>query len=140
MNGINENMSTKILNNLVLTDLNNDNEINLPVAFTKTVKSWPFSKSDKVCQNDIKDLNYMVDVPFNFVDADITVLIGMNVPSLFKYTETVERNLNEPFASKHLYGWVLNGPVAGDKSNVHCHRSKVNHIDDLSSDREIFLP
>ena len=39
MNGINENMSTKVVNNLVLTDLNNDNEINLPVAFTKTVKS-----------------------------------------------------------------------------------------------------
>ena len=61
----------------------------------------------------------------------------MNMPSLLKPIEIIDRNSNEPFASLHSLGWSFNGPVIR-KANMYCYRISENY-EEINSQLEKFF-
>ena len=111
-----------------IESLNRSCKFEIPVVYTRNNESWPFSAKDIPSYKMIDNYEHLKNLPFNFCDKPVTLLIGMNMPSILCPQEIVQRRPNEPFASLHTLGWALNGPVEG-KSRLLCNRIKSNlHI------------
>jgi len=122
MNGKNE-TKTRVLNNLQVSDIHGNFSATIPVIYTKPETQWPFSKSDLITRNDVKDYTHLRDVPFDFSNEDVGLLIGINVPSILRPREVIYGNENDPFASLHSLGWALNGPVKRSGTGKSCCRT-----------------
>lgn len=113
MESTNKKFQTGILRNLQVRPLDGSRRTEIPYLYTKQSSSWPFSKNDAATHQDIAHLPYLSGTPFEFIDEPVDILIGMNVPGLLKCHATVDRELDEPFASLHWLGWAFNGPISG---------------------------
>lgn len=139
MQSSNHAMKTRVLNNLQVMDIYECNCVTIPVVYSRERKSWPYSNDDLVSRNEIDKCLHLKDVPFEFIDEEISLLIGMNVPSLLKPMEIIDSSHNEPYAARHLHGWTFNGPVPQENvgKTTKCHRISLNT--DLVTDMENFL-
>jgi len=120
-----------VVNNLIISDLDNNFTTVIPVAYSTPETLWPFSKSDVISENDIGRFEFLHSIPFNFVQEEISLLVGINMPSLFKMSECVYRDENSPFASLYPLGWTISGPIPGFRSESLCNRINVHK--DLNS-------
>ena len=77
----------------------------VPVVYAQN--NWSFSEGVITNNCDIKNEN-CEDILFNFVNAKIDLLIGMNGAEMIKPLEIVEGSVNGPYASRHKLGWALN--------------------------------
>jgi len=128
---------TSIVRNLQLSSMDSSKTTEIPYLYTKPSSSWPFSKNDVPTYKDIEHLSYLSDTPFEFIDVPVDILIGMNVPGLLKCHATVDRKLEEPFASLHWLGWAFNGPISGHSVSS-CKRSIVNTLEIEKSIENLF--
>jgi transposase InsO family protein len=118
---------TLILNNLKICDLDETVTATVPVLYSKRGRDWPFSKEDLPRREDLEGLPFLDSIPFRFLDEEVSVLIGMDMPGLLKTQQTVSREWNEPFASRHWLGWALNGPISPKtRKEVSVHRTKIH--------------
>lgn len=63
------------------------------------------------------------------IDADIEMLIGMDVPKAMEPWQIINSQSNGPYALKTLLGWVVNGPLKSSSAmDKHRASMKVNHI------------
>jgi hypothetical protein len=122
---------TKVVNNLKVCDLNDGAQVIIPVVYTKQHKTWPFSKDDLPNPADIEVLSHLSEVPFTYLDADIGLLIGMNIPEVLKPAEVIGGEAGQPYASKHTFGWALNGPVKRLGNKIVCNRVSVSNCVEL---------
>ena len=129
MENVKKKMSTFFLENIQISSIDGRKQTEIPIVYTKSESCWPFSERDIPSYSDITDFHFLADVPFDFVDADIDILVGMNVPGLVKCHATVDGDWNEPFASLHWLGWALNGPVKGKNALSHCKRTLSNSLE-----------
>jgi hypothetical protein len=83
-------VSTKILTNLIISDLDENIETEIPILYTKNNKSCNFSKQDLPTTADVEYCLHLTEVPFQFIDAEIYVLSGMDMPGLMKTLKIVE--------------------------------------------------
>ena len=73
---------------------------------------------------------------FNFIDAKIGLLVGVNCPEILKPLNVVNTIENFPCATKHLFGLVINGPNNNSlKPNNMCFRTKINSCLDDKIDK-----
>ena len=72
-------------------------------------------------------------LPVNFVDKKIGILIGMNCPDIIKPLHTVTTSRNGLYATKHYFGWALNGPISGNFASKNCSfiTEERHELDDL---------
>ena len=126
MGNVSNETLTKVVNNLEIQDINRNSKFIIPGAYTKDSKSWPFTEYDIPTMNDVKNYTHLSEVPFNFIEKPITLLIGLNMPGILCPTKVVEGGSNEPFATLHTLGWAVNGPVKGNSSKLLCNRIKIN--------------
>ena len=133
MEGNNRSALVNVMHNVKLASINNDNSVIVPTVYYKTNSEWPFNRYDVPSNANIPDT--LKHVPFNFVDSSIDMLIGSNVPELFKQYEFVQSADSGTFASLHLFEWALNGPVEVKnnitsllclKTNIH-DAAQLNH-------------
>lgn len=128
---------TQVINNLEVSDIDeNENKV-IPVVYS-TVK-WPFTKEDSPNSTDLEHLPYLDKVPFRFVDSEIGLLVGANMPALIKPIKIVDRGEDEPYASRHKLGWALNGPLNSHVDRKYCHRIKINDLSELDMKIETFF-
>ena len=114
----------KIVENLEIISLVDKESIIIPKLYAKS--KWPFEPNDTVTENDIKNFPALKNLPFNFVSERIGLLVGINMPEIVRPLEVVNTTNKGPYASRHLFGWALNGPVTGSKhTNVSCFRTVV---------------
>jgi len=106
MNGQNQ-ILTHILNNVEIYNLNMTKMETVNTVFCKS--KWPFSMSDSPSYNDIKDLEYLKEIPFNFINKHIGILVGVNMSEMLKPIEIVEGPSDQPFAVRYKFGWALLG-------------------------------
>ena len=83
--------------------------------------------------DDVRKIEEFNDIPFNFINNKIGILIGMNEPEIIKPLQIVQPNENGPFASRHKLGWAINGPINGSSSSAQCMRTKTREVADLES-------
>jgi len=123
-------MDSNLICGLLVEDVNRMKKTEIPLLFTRHQDSWPFTKDDVPSSADVSPYPYLANVPFDFVDADVGLLIGMNMPGLLKPTSIVDGSWSEPFALCYWLGWTFNGPIARKKKISSCHRLKNKTIED----------
>ena len=112
---------------------NLDKTVKLSLSSVYAKEKWPFSKDDSPSCDDVRKIEEFNDIPFNFINSKIGILIGMNEPEIIKPLQIVQPNENGPFASRHKLGWAINGPINGSSSSAHCLRTKTREVADLES-------
>ena len=135
----NSSINTRVINNLELSSLDGQSVTDIPVLYTKSNASWPFTKEDIPHFDDVKQFSHLANIPFSFIDSDVDILIGMNVPMLLKPLEIIDGDDDQPFASLHLLGWTINGPVNRASSRSICNRMSVHNSDKLNDQIQEFF-
>ncbi|KAJ8391888.1 hypothetical protein AAFF_G00083590 [Aldrovandia affinis] len=97
------------LTGLEVTNLEGTTHLNLPRVYTQD--RIPVSKENIPTQNDLEKWPYLSGIQLDEIDADIDLLIGINVPKAMEPWHTINSQENGPYAVKTLLGWVVNGPL-----------------------------
>ena len=103
---------TKVLNGLIVTDLNGDHAVQLPKIYTKedlstceNVPSPEFAYQWKHLERIARDL------PPQLPGAKIGLLIGSNCPKALEPMDVLASEDGGPFAIKTFAGWAIVGPL-----------------------------
>ena len=100
---------TAAVEGLTVSDIDENDIVHLPVVFS--LDKIPASR-DEVCHmDDLTDWPYLHDVVPDSIDADVGLLIGVNVPAALEPVEFIPSRDGGPFAVRTKLGWVINGPV-----------------------------
>src|SRR5215469_14104995 len=86
--------------------------------------------SDISSYNDIKDLEYLKEIPFNFINKQIGILVGVNMSEMLQPIEIVEGPSDQPFAVRYKFGWALLANTCDGIStfaNLSCHQIQVKN-------------
>ncbi|KAJ8406743.1 hypothetical protein AAFF_G00296590 [Aldrovandia affinis] len=97
------------LTGLEVTNLEGTTHLNLPRVYTQD--RIPVSKENIPTQNDLEKWPYLSGIQLDEIDADIDLLIGINVPKAMEPWHIINSQGNGPYAVKTLLGWVVNGPL-----------------------------
>ena len=122
----NKSIDTKVVNNLEISGIHNTNYEILPVVYAQ--RNWPFSAGDTPEPEDMKE--NLDDIPYEFVDSTIGLIIGMNHPEMVKPLQIKDSPTHGVYASLHLFGWALNGSV-GKNEKIISNRIKIEEQTDL---------
>ncbi|KAL9986036.1 hypothetical protein ACROYT_G000097 [Oculina patagonica] len=98
-----------IVQDLVISDLDENNFIPLPVLYTRT--EIPVAKEDIPTQEDIDQWPRLNGVYLPSVSAEIGLLIASDVPEALDSLEVKNSQDGGPYASRTRIGWVVNGPL-----------------------------
>lgn len=104
-----EPVSTYEITNLEVGDINGNNLISLPKVYTQD--AIPVSKETIVSTVIVKKWPYLKDVEIKEIDAEVEVLIGVNIPKAMEPWQIINSEGNGPYAVRTLLGCVINGPI-----------------------------
>ena len=124
---------TKVVNNIELKSLNGNHIVSISVAYSRKGKVWPFDDSDIPTLKHVDAYPHLCNLPIEFINKPITLLIGMNVPCMLKPLQIIEGLDHEPFASLHFFGWALNGPIKGKEKKIICNKVSVSDNEEVHS-------
>ena len=133
MENVNASVATRVVHNLQIYDLNDNLKDTIPVVFAQ--QNWPFNADDAPKPEHIED--HLSEVPFNFIDTSIGMVIGMDRPELVKPLQIVDGPPHMAYASLHSLGWALNGPVK-EKGKVMINRIKVENPAEIDNMINVF--
>lgn len=114
------------LTGLEVGSLDSNMFIDLPNVYTQ--KAIPVSKRDLLTQQDLSQWPYLNEVTLRNIDADIELLIGINVPKAMEPWQIIRSQGNGPYAVKTLFGWVVNGPISSTATEEDGTRITANRI------------
>ena len=97
-----------LVRDLVISDLDENNFITLPVLYTRT--EIPVTKDDIPTQEDVDLWSHLGGVYLPNVSAEIGLLIASDVPEALEPLEVKHSERGGPYASRTRIGWVVNGP------------------------------
>ena len=84
-----------------------------------SVEKFPVLKGQRITENDLKKWPHLNDINFPMVaDEQITLLIGQDVPVALTPIEVRAGKAGEPFATRTVLGWTLNGPIGHGKTTI----------------------
>lgn len=111
MESVKTEIKTKIVENVLISSIDGNKWTEIQSIFIKPNQQWPSNQDVIPKHTDILQFPHLHDVPFNFTQTEVGLLIGMNMPGLIRPIELVYGSWNEPFASRHWLGWAFNGPI-----------------------------
>ncbi|XP_072046826.1 uncharacterized protein [Amphiura filiformis] len=120
-------VDSRILQGLEIYDMDTKNSVMLPKVYTKEeiparmdhvvtqeqISSWPYL--EKVCLTRLEDE----------ANAHIGLLIGNNVPQVFKPWEVIHSSNDGPYACRTLLGWTVYGMNNKSSSPLTITRTRV---------------
>ena len=119
-------VKTKTVSHLELFDSSMAMKYSLPNVYS--IDNWPFGPDDVPSADLTQQFEHLQGIEFGFIEENIGLLIGANMPELLKPLETISGSGGEPFAVRYSLGWAITGPTCVDTLRVSCHRIKVkNH-------------
>ena len=131
---------TRVLNNLIVSDVDGNFSHVIPVVYTKCVDNWPFSEDDLPRPEMIESKAAFQDIPFNFIDTDISLLVGLNTPRLLRPVESINGDPDGIYATRHALGWTICGPLEDKQGKMYNHRIAITKIhDNLDSEIDQFF-
>ncbi|KAI2645448.1 Gag-Pol polyprotein [Labeo rohita] len=126
-----------VIKGLEVSSLEGKDFYELPDIYTQ--EEIPVSKDHIPRQRDVEKWPHLKDVYLPSINADIDLLIGMNVPKLMEPWRIINSMGNGPFAIRTLLGWVVNGLLHGEhtclnmqgKPYVYANRISVEDLNEL---------
>ena len=116
--------AVKVTEELQIQSLDGEVSVTVPKLFAKSC--WPFEDADSPTIDDIKGFPALQRLPLHFRPQKIGLLIGMNVPEIIRPLAVVNTTDGGPYATKHLLGWAINGPIRELKESSYlCFRTMV---------------
>ncbi|XP_028419080.1 uncharacterized protein LOC114544724 [Dendronephthya gigantea] len=94
---------------LKVFDLDERNFVELSNVFSRP--RLPVSKNCMANQGDVKRWPHLTGIEIQEIDAEVGLLIGSDVPEVLQPLEVRKGNNGGPFATRAIFGWVLNGPL-----------------------------
>ena len=117
-------VSVGVVKDLEILSLCEKKSYIVPTFYAKN--DWPFETVDSPTRIDIEKFDNLLKLSFNFIDAKMGLLVGVNCPELLKPLNVVNTIKNGPYATKHLFGWAVNGPNNNSlKPNDMSFRTKI---------------
>ena len=95
--------------NLEVFDLDEENFVELSNVLSRP--RLPVSKDCIANQTDVKRWPHLTGIEIPEIDAEVGLLIGSDVPEVLQPLEVRRSNNGGPFATRTIFGWVLNGPL-----------------------------
>ena len=119
---------TTAVDNIVVSDINGNNSINLPKCYT--MDEIPVLRSQIPRASVLSQWTHLNDViskmPHFRPEVPVGLLIGNNCPKAMQPLKVIPGNEEEPFAIMYPHGWTINGPIRlndeGGNTTVICHR------------------
>ena len=119
--GTSQDVTTIVLNDLEVTDLDENNTIPLPEVLCRP--NIPVSKDEIPTQEDVDRWRYLHGyVHLHNINSEVELLIGANVPEALQPVQIIGSQDGGPYATKVALGWVINGPI-GRKLGSALHAS-----------------
>ncbi|KAK0148998.1 hypothetical protein N1851_010605 [Merluccius polli] len=103
---------------LEVCSLEGNEFIELPEVFTQ--QAIPVSDQNIPREEDLKQWPYLNEVKLNSIKADVSLLIGVNIPKAMEPLKVINSQDNGPYAVLTHLGWIVNGPL-GISSHVDKH-------------------
>ena len=123
-------MSTRVVDCLEISDLDDNETVRLPCTFSRP--NLPISTEDMIKSEDMSRWSHLADIPIKFVEADVGLLIGINVPEVLKPLKVISGAEDEPFATKHKLGWAISGPVNhSHNTELKANRIEIRDLNDI---------
>lgn len=96
---------------LEVSDLNGNESVELPIVYSRP--SLPVSTDTIGTQEDVNRWPHLkgIDIPRIKEETEIGLLIGSDAPQVLQPKEVRESKDGGPFATRTIFGWVLNGPL-----------------------------
>ena len=103
--------------NLEILDLNEEHMVELPKVFSRP--NLPISRENVANQHDVDRWPHLRGIDIPSVDAEVGLLIGSDVPEALQPREVRKSKDGGPFATRTIFGWVINGPLGRKGSQRH---------------------
>jgi len=94
---------------LEVSDLNQENEVGLPVVYSRP--SLPIPSEAIARQEDVDRWPHLEGINVQQIDAEIGLVIGRDVPQALRPMVFKASKNGGPFATRTKLGWVINGPL-----------------------------
>ncbi|KAL9986299.1 hypothetical protein ACROYT_G000428 [Oculina patagonica] len=126
--------SENLVVNLEVSDLQGHNTIELCNVFSRA--KLPVAVDDIPLQSDVDRWPYLKDVNLPYIEAEVDLLIGSDVPKALEPQEVKRSDGGGPYAVQTLLGWTLNGPLGRPNSSNHTANRIQSHANlDLQFER-----
>ncbi|KAL4009060.1 hypothetical protein ACER0C_002912 [Sarotherodon galilaeus] len=119
--GQQQTVSSHLVTGLEVSSLENCNFIELQEVFSQ--KAIPADKRNIPLQADVDKWPHLKRVRIPYINAEIGLLIGTNVPRAMEPEEVIHSIDDGPYAVKTSLGWTVNGPLRD--GNRRAARSKI---------------
>ena len=106
-----------LVRDLVISDLDENNFIALPVLYTRT--EIPVTKDDIPTQEDVDLWPHLSGVYLPNICAEIRLLIASDVPEALDPLEVKNSEHGGPYALRTRISWVVNGPLGRYHQGAH---------------------
>ena len=122
-----------IVSHLEVAGLGSDWYCEMPGLFTQ--RKMPVNRTNIPRQQDLQRWPHLKHVFLPEIDADVELLIGMNVPRALEPLEVIRSVDEGPYAIKTMLGWTVNGPLGkGTESSAHQCAVYINRISAVTLD------
>ena len=136
-------VTTTVVNDLVVTDLEDKNPIEIPRSYTRM--EIPVTEQQIPTPEVVKQWEHLRGVaermPEFIPNLEVGLLIGSNCPAAMEPLEVVPSGDKGPYAMRLRHGWTLTGPLPVKDSpipdNVTCHRITVREVESI---KEVVSP
>ena len=95
---------------LEISDIDGVDYIKVPHVYSRS--RLPISLDSVPNQDDIREWDHLRDIQLPSINATgVSLLIGQDVPEALIPMDIIKGNRGEPYATKTVFGWTLNGPL-----------------------------
>ena len=102
--------------NLEVADLSEQTRIDLPIVYS--TPSLPVSNDTIGTQEDVNRCPHLKGIKMESIEWDVGHLIESDAPQVLQPKEFRESKDGGPFATRTIFGWVLNGPLGRKESKA----------------------
>ncbi|XP_035983363.1 uncharacterized protein LOC118557443 [Fundulus heteroclitus] len=102
-------VQTYNVSGLQVCSLDGDDFIELPEVFTQP--AIPVNSENITCEEDLKQWPYLQAVQLKSISAEVSLLIGVNVPKALEPLKVINSQDKGPYAVLTHLGWIVNGPL-----------------------------
>ena len=101
---------------LVVSDLEGNCDVKLPLVYSRPCLPVPIEAIST--QQDVDRWPHLQGINIAHINEDVGLLIGSDVPDALQHCEIRQSQNGGPFATRTALGWVLNGPLGRETTEV----------------------